>query len=121
MTQHTIAALAAPPTLGKYSASIPFLRRPKYLTGRYAGDVGFDPLGLATSMEVLVNYREAEVKHARIAMLVSCEAVFTNTNLEFDSTLHSCHHFHDVHVMKTCDSHRYRRVCVTNSLVSSSK
>lgn len=81
---HTIAALATPPTLGKYSTSIPFLRRPKYLTGRYAGDVGFDPLGLATSIDQLVNYREAEVKHARIAMLVSCEVIFTSTNREFD-------------------------------------
>jgi hypothetical protein len=41
------AALATPPTtLGKYSASIPFLRHPKFLTGKYAGDAGsgFDPL-----------------------------------------------------------------------------
>ena len=71
MTNPT-AALATPPTtLGKYSASIPFLRRPKFLTGKYAGDVGFDPLGFASSVEQLVHYREAEVKHARIAMLVS--------------------------------------------------
>jgi hypothetical protein len=70
MTNPT-AALATPPTsLGKYSASIPFLRRPKVLTGRFAGDVGFDPFGFATSMEQLVYYREAEVKHSRIAMLV---------------------------------------------------
>lgn len=70
-----VAGLATPPsTLGKYSQSIPFLRRPKYLTGRFAGDVGFDPLGFATSTEQLVNYREAEIKHARIAMLVSCFA-----------------------------------------------
>jgi hypothetical protein len=71
MTNPT-AALATPPTLAKYSASLPFLRRPKFLTGRFAGDVGFDPLGFASSMEQLVYYREAEVKHARIAMLVSC-------------------------------------------------
>jgi len=71
MTNPT-TALATPPTLGKYSTSIPFLRRPKFLTGRFQGDVGFDPLNLASSAEQLVNYREAEVKHARIAMLVSC-------------------------------------------------
>jgi hypothetical protein len=67
MTNPT-AALATPPTtLGKYSASIPFLRRPKFLTGKYAGDVGFDPLGFASSVEQLVYYREAEVKHAQLA------------------------------------------------------
>lgn len=72
------AALATPPkSLGKYSASIPFLRRPKFLTGRFAGDVGFDPFGFASSPEQLVYYREAEVKHARIAMLVSCSFYHT--------------------------------------------
>jgi hypothetical protein len=72
MTNPT-AALATPPTtLGRYSASIPFLRRPKFLTGKYAGDVGFDPLGFASSVEQLVYFREEEeVKHDRIAMLVS--------------------------------------------------
>ncbi|KAL3783019.1 hypothetical protein HJC23_010126 [Cyclotella cryptica] len=71
MTNHPLALAAPPQTQAKYSTSIPFLRRPRYLTGRFAGDVGFDPLGLASSMEQLVYYREAEVKHARIAMLAA--------------------------------------------------
>lgn len=47
------------------SQSLPFLPRPAYLDGTLAGDVGFDPFGLAKSESDLMNYREAEVKHAR--------------------------------------------------------
>ena len=36
-----------------------------------AGDFGFDPLGLADSSDKLAWYREAEVKHARLAMLAA--------------------------------------------------
>lgn len=63
-----------PPTpLSKYSKSIPFLRRPPNLDGTtYAGDVGFDPLNFSSSSpEQLVYYREAEVKHSRLAMLAA--------------------------------------------------
>mmetsp|Transcript_17759 Transcript_17759/g.25071 ORF Transcript_17759/g.25071 Transcript_17759/m.25071 type:complete len:276 (+) Transcript_17759:69-896(+) len=57
--------------LPKYSQSIPFLRRPEQLRGELAGDVGFDPLGFAKNRELLFEYREAEVKHARLAMLAA--------------------------------------------------
>jgi hypothetical protein len=53
------------------SMSLPFLTRPAALTGVIAGDVGFDPLGFAKTQEDLMNYREAEVKHARLAMLAA--------------------------------------------------
>jgi hypothetical protein len=56
---------------GEVLCLYPLFASPKFLTGKYAGDVGFDPLGFASSVEQLVHYREAEVKHARIAMLVS--------------------------------------------------
>merc|ERR1719267_412363 len=36
-----------------------------------AGDAGFDPLEIADSPEALAWYREAEVKHARLAMLAA--------------------------------------------------
>merc|ERR1719450_1102401 len=36
-----------------------------------AGDYGFDPLGLAKTQDELLNYRDAEIKHARIAMLAA--------------------------------------------------
>jgi hypothetical protein len=63
-----------PPTpLSKYSKSIPFLRRPPNLDGTtYAGDVGFDPFNFSSSSpEQLVYYREAEMKHSRLAMLAA--------------------------------------------------
>lgn len=66
-----LAMVTTPSSLPKYSQSIPFLRRPPLLTGEFAGDVGFDPLNLAKNREQLVYMREAEVKHARLAMLVS--------------------------------------------------
>jgi hypothetical protein len=57
--------------LPKMSRAIPFLPRPKYLDGTLAGDVGFDPLGFASNPEQLLQYREAEIKHARLAMLAA--------------------------------------------------
>ena len=59
------------PELPDMSMSMPFMARPAALTGELAGDVGFDPLGFAKSSEDLMNYREAEVKHGRLAMLAA--------------------------------------------------
>jgi len=59
------------PELPKMSQSLPFMERPAALTGELAGDVGFDPFGFAKSEAELMNYREAEVKHARLAMLAA--------------------------------------------------
>jgi light-harvesting complex I chlorophyll a/b binding protein 1 len=54
------------------SKSLPFMNRPELLDGSMAGDVGFDPLGLSTIDGVGIDLywlREAELKHARVAML----------------------------------------------------
>uniref|UniRef100_A0A7S4A8W7 Plastid light harvesting protein n=1 Tax=Pseudo-nitzschia australis TaxID=44445 RepID=A0A7S4A8W7_9STRA len=54
------------------SESIPFLKCPAVLVeSNLAGNVGFDPLGFASSEENLLDYREAEIKHARLAMLAA--------------------------------------------------
>jgi hypothetical protein len=54
------------------SESIPFLACPRVLKeSDLAGNVGFDPLGLAQNREQLLEYREAEIKHARLAMLAA--------------------------------------------------
>lgn len=53
------------------SESMPFMDRPIMLDGSMAGDVGFDPLGFAKTSSDLINYREAEIKHARLAMLAA--------------------------------------------------
>jgi len=55
----------------KMSKSLPFLKRPAMLDGSMAGDVGFDPAGFAKSEKDLIQYREAEVKHGRLAMLAA--------------------------------------------------
>jgi hypothetical protein len=53
------------------SKSLPFMARPAALDGSLAGDVGFDPFGFAKGKAELMNYREAELKHARLAMLAA--------------------------------------------------
>jgi len=53
------------------STSLPFMECNPILDGTMAGDVGFDPLGLAKSTLDLKTYREAEIKHARLAMLAA--------------------------------------------------
>ena len=59
------------PVLPAMSQSMPFMSRPIALDGSLAGDVGFDPLGFAKNSEDLMKYREAEIKHARLAMLAA--------------------------------------------------
>ncbi len=49
----------------------PMLLAPTVLDGTYAGDVGFDPLNLAKDKNTLIYMREAEIKHARLAMLAA--------------------------------------------------
>ena len=53
------------------SKALPFMEAPAILDGTYAGDAGFDPLGLARNEVALESYREAEIKHARLAMLAA--------------------------------------------------
>jgi hypothetical protein len=51
--------------------ALPFADRPRTLERELAGDAGFDPLSLADSKVQLYANREAEVKHARLAMLAA--------------------------------------------------
>mmetsp|Transcript_13079 Transcript_13079/g.31811 ORF Transcript_13079/g.31811 Transcript_13079/m.31811 type:complete len:226 (-) Transcript_13079:53-730(-) len=54
------------------SQALPFAPRPKLLDGTLAGDVGFDPFGFGgADKESLLNMREAELKHGRLAMLAA--------------------------------------------------
>lgn len=56
----------------KMSEAIPFLKCPPVLMqSDLAGNVGFDPLGFAKNRDQLWEYREAEIKHARLAMLAA--------------------------------------------------
>merc|ERR1711957_565418 len=62
---------STPPTGPQKSQALPFMTVPAFMNGSMAGDVGFDPFGFADSPENLNNYREAEIKHARLAMLAA--------------------------------------------------
>lgn len=55
----------------KMSQALPFQLRPLTLDGTLPGDVGFDPLGFSGTEESLMFNREAEIKHARLAMLAA--------------------------------------------------
>jgi hypothetical protein len=50
---------------------LPFLLAPEALDGTYAGDVGFDPLRFCGDKDAVKRYREAELKHSRLAMLAA--------------------------------------------------
>ena len=50
------------------SIAIPFIKRPPALDGSHAGDYGFDPLGFTEEYD-LYTMQEAEIRHARLAML----------------------------------------------------
>ena len=47
------------------------MKAPKVLDGSLPGDVGFDPLGFSKNKNTLYWMREAELKHARLAMLAA--------------------------------------------------
>jgi len=53
------------------SEALPFMMAPAVLDGTLAADAGFDPVGFADCRENLLLYREAEIKHARLAMLAA--------------------------------------------------
>ena len=66
------AVFSSPPSRRVMSQAIPFLECPKVLVDcDLAGNVGFDPLGFAKNKGLLMEYREAEIKHARLAMLAA--------------------------------------------------
>jgi len=59
------------PVEPEMSQALPFMTRPAALDGSMAGDAGFDPLGFAKNNNDLMKYREAEIKHSRLAMLAA--------------------------------------------------
>jgi len=53
--------------------ALPFLPEPGFraFALNVPGDAGFDPLGLCTDVSKFINYREAETKHGRLAMVAA--------------------------------------------------
>ena len=65
--------------MAERSKSMPFLVQPAKLDGSLAGDEGFDPLGLSEIDDIGIDLywmREAELKHARVAMLAITGSLF---------------------------------------------
>ena len=62
-----------PPRVARLAAQwFPFgLKAPAVLDGSLAGDVGFDPIGIANNRKSLLWMREAEMRHSRLAMLAA--------------------------------------------------
>jgi len=50
---------------------VPMVSNLRVGDGKLAGDLGFDPLQLASDSKTLAWYREAEIKHSRLAMLAA--------------------------------------------------
>jgi len=72
--------------MAERSKSMPFLIKPSKLDGSMAGDEGFDPLGLSNINDIGVDLywlREAELKHARVAMLAVTGAVAQELGVVF--------------------------------------
>ncbi|CAH2035792.1 unnamed protein product [Thlaspi arvense] len=57
---------------------LPGLDPPPYLDGKFAGDYGFDPLGLGEDPKSLKWYVQAELVHSRFAMLGVAGILFTD-------------------------------------------
>merc|ERR1719443_1560652 len=69
------SAAVSPVMAVERSAAIPFLKKPPALDGSMVGDMGFDPLGITTTITELggdLKYvREAELMHGRVSMLAT--------------------------------------------------
>jgi len=63
----TAVRMAAPQMMAK-SEALPFAECPAHCDKTYAGDVGFDPLGIGGSFSMKW-MREAELKHGRVCQL----------------------------------------------------
>jgi len=74
-------------TVNVASKALPFLEAPSTLDGTMAGDVGFDPLGLSTIVDIKW-MREAELKHGRICQLAWVGFVATDLGLTLPGDMH---------------------------------
>lgn len=66
------------------SESLPFLDAPPALDGSMVGDKGFDPLGFTSRFpQAITWFREAELKHGRLAMLATAGWLAVDMGIKF--------------------------------------
>eukprot|EP00961_Rhodomonas_salina_P002836 38780-Rhodomonas_salina.2 len=75
------------------SKAVPFLSQPEALDGSMAGDVGFDPFGISSVIDIKW-LRESELKHGRICMLAATGClVQVRTHLPFAASTRASSRF----------------------------
>merc|ERR1712039_87864 len=63
-------------TKARKAAWLPGLEAPDHLDGSLPGDFGFDPFGLGKDPKALIWYQQAELQHARWAMVATLGILF---------------------------------------------
>merc|ERR1712224_543962 len=73
INQHVtrFSSLLKKPVLSREAPWLPGSLAPAHLDGKLPGDFGFDPLGLGKDPQTMKWYRQAELQHARWAMLAT--------------------------------------------------
>merc|ERR1712224_1161149 len=73
INQHVtrFSSLLKKPVLSREAPWLPGSLAPSHLDGTLPGDYGFDPLGLGKDPQMMKWYRQAELQHARWAMLAT--------------------------------------------------
>merc|ERR1712224_65297 len=73
INQHVtrFSSLLKKPVLSREAPWLPGSLAPAHLDGTLPGDFGFDPLGLGKDPQAMKWYRQAELQHARWAMLAT--------------------------------------------------
>jgi len=86
MSDETVRQLLEECAAMDQPAALPFLDSPKYreFIVNVPGDAGFDPFGLARDLATFKWMQEAELKHARVAMLAAI--LWPLSELDYSST-----------------------------------
>merc|ERR1712093_864032 len=82
-TRHSMKSYTLVRSHARGAAWLPGSQAPAHLDGSLPGDFGFDPLGLGKDPQTLKWYRQAELQHARWAML-ACTGILVQSLVSAD-------------------------------------
>jgi len=85
--EEAVEEVPPPPPAPKMSVALPFMECPEACDGTMAGDVGFDPLGFSTWIDIKW-LREAEIKHGRICQLAIVGFAATDLGIRLPGEMH---------------------------------